>query len=251
MMFDEGKEPDGQARPQGLKTPPPPRRFYTLARCEAGADGYVVLLDGKPALTPGKKRLVLPRQDLAEIVASEWQAQGEFIRALSMPLTRLANAAIDGVTGQETPVRAEIVKYAGSDLICYRADEPDSLVARQAAAWDPILARFHQVLGASFTVQTGIVFARQPPEALQALADAVEAYAGLDLAALHVMTTISGSALIALAVARGWLEVEAAFDAASIDEDWNQERWGADEEAAARRAQRRLDMLAAGRVFAP
>lgn len=248
-MWDEGEGQEKQARPQGLKTPPPPRRFYAQARCEAGADGHVVLLDGKPALTPGKKRLVLPREDLAEIVASEWQAQGEFIRALSMPLTRLANAAIDGVTGQETPARAEIVKYAGSDLICYRADEPDSLVARQAAAWDPILARYREALRASFVVQAGIVFASQPPEALRAVADAVEAYAGLDLAALHVMTTISGSALIALAVARGWLEVEAAFDTASIDEDWNQERWGADEEAAARRAQRRLDMLAAGRIF--
>lgn len=238
-----------EERPEGLKTTPPPRRFYKEAGSSAGEDGFLILLDGKPALTPGRNRLVLPRADLAAMAVEEWAAQGEFLRPLTMPLTRLANAAIDGVAGQEGPVRAEIVKYAGSDLVCYRADEPESLVERQKAHWDPVLGFVREALGAHFSVQAGIVFIKQPPEAIAAFAQAIGAYDGLDLAALHVMTTISGSALIALSVARGWMSAEAAFDAAHVDEDWNRERWGGDEEAAERRALRRLDMLAAAKIF--
>lgn len=237
-------------RPQALRPPPRLKRMYKTVSFVTCADGEVILLDGSPVLTPGRTRLVLPSPRLASVAAGEWAGQGEWIDPMSMPLTRLANAAIDGVAVNANAVREDIVKFAGSDLLCYRAAEPDTLITRQAQAWDPILLRFAQELGARFLVQTGIVFVAQPAGALRAIAHEVEPYSGLELAALHLMTTISGSALVALAIAKRWIDVETGFGAAQIDEDWNRERWGDDEEAAAARQHRHRDMFAAARVFA-
>src|SRR5262249_39988119 len=163
-------------------------------RGEGSARGYRILLDGKPIRTPAKKDLVLPTRALAEAIAAEWETQTERIDPASMPLTRLANSAIDGVTSREAEVRADIVHYVGSDLLCSRAESPPELVRRQAAAWDPVLAWARDALGASFHVAQGIMHAAQPARAIAGIARTVDAHGAFSLAALHVMTTLMGSA---------------------------------------------------------
>ena len=183
--------------------------------------------------------------------AAEWERQGETIDPAEMPLTRLMNSAIDGVAHTMAETRADILRYAGSDLLCYRAEEPDTLVARQAHGHDPVLRWAAEQLGASFHVTAGVMHVAQPPAALAAIAGALEAYDDpAALAALSVMTTLSGSALLALAVARGFLTPEAAWLAAHVDEDFEIERWGVDAEAMARREARGREFDAAATVVA-
>ena len=179
-------------------------------------------------------------------VAAEWERQRETIDPADMPLTRLLNSAIDGVAHTMAETRADILGYAGSDLLCYRAEEPETLVARQAQAFDPVLRWAAESLGARFNVTAGVMHVAQPPEALAAIGAALEAYDDpVALAALSVMTTLTGSALLALAVARGFLSAEAAWRAAHVDEDFQAERWGADAEAMARRQARWREFEAA------
>ena len=167
-----------------------------------------------------------------------------------MPATRLAMSAIDMVAANSEAVAADIVKYAGSDLLCYRAGGPASLVSRQAALWDPVLARAHAELGAPFMLAEGVVFVPQPEASIAAMAQAVADYSNpLALAALHVMTTLSGSALLALAVARGWMSAAEAWQAAHVDEEAQIAVWGEDEAAMARRAARQRDFLAASELL--
>ena len=227
-----------------------PRRFYKEAKAERGADGFVVRLDGKPAHTPGRQVMSVPHEALAQALAQEWNAQAEFIDPAQMPLTRMVNSALDGVAREMDQVRAEIVKYAGSDLICSRAGEPHSLVEEQARHWDPLLAFAHEQLGARFICAQGIIFAEQPAVALEAVAREIEGItSSLALAALHVMTTITGSVIIALALTRGHLTAEAAWAAAHVDEDFQTRAWGEDAEAMARRARRWRDMQAAEQLY--
>ena len=192
----------------------------------------------------------MPTKALAEAIAGEWEAQREHIDPAGMPLTRLANSAIDGVRVHQAEVRADIVKYAASDLLCYRASEPELLVRRQAEVWDPVLAWARDALGARFEVADGIMPVTQPEAARSAIAGALEGFDAFSLAALHVMTTLTGSALLALAHARGHLSAEAAWAAAHVDEDWQIGRWGEDAEAAARRRRRWSEMQAASRLLA-
>jgi chaperone required for assembly of F1-ATPase len=199
--------------------------------------------------TPAKKALLLPTRKLADAVAAEWEAQTSRIDPATMPLTRLANSAIDGVMGREAEVRADIVKYAGSDLLCYRAQRPPELVRRQAEAWDPVLAWAREVLGASFHITHGIMPTIQPAPAAASVARAIEAHGAFDLAPLHVMTTLMGSALLALAHARGHLTADQAWAAAHIDEDWQISQWGEDAEAQGRRERRWLEMRAASQLI--
>jgi chaperone required for assembly of F1-ATPase len=166
-----------------------------------------------------------------------------------MPLTKFANSAIDGVMGREAEVRADIVRYAGNDLICYRAEGPPELVRRQAEVWDPVLVWIREMLGASFHVTQGIMPAAQSLSATANVAHAIEAYEAFELAALHVMTTLMGSVLLALAHARGQLSAEEAWSAAHVDEDWQISQWGEDAEAMARRGRRWLDMQAASHLM--
>ena len=188
---------------------------------------------------------------MAEALAAEWQGQGERIDPATMPLTRIANSAIDRVAGEMAPVRAEIVKYAGSDLVCYRGEGPASLVAAQEAAWDPVLAWAREALGARFVLAEGIIAVEQPAESLAAVDTALAGLDPLRLAAVHVVTTLTGSALIALAVLNGALGPEEAWAAAHVDEDWQMEQWGRDEMALARRAARWRDMQAAALILRP
>jgi chaperone required for assembly of F1-ATPase len=227
-----------------------PKRFYRTVTVDGAAPAFRVLLDGRPMRTPAKRELAVPSRALAEAVAAEWEAQGERIDPATMPLTRLVNSAIDGVTGREAEVRAEIAKYGASDLLCYRAEGPAELVRRQAEAWDPVLAWTREALGAPLVMGRGIVPVAQPEAVAAVMQRALEGLDAFSLAAHHVMTTLTGSALLALAHAGGRLSPEQAWWAAHVDEDWQISQWGEDAEAKARRERRWAEMQAASRMLA-
>ncbi len=227
-----------------------PKRFYKSASVvEDGQGEYRIQLDGRPLRTPAKVELAVPTAALAQAIAAEWEAQGEHIDPTSMPLTRLANSAIDGVLPRQEAVRADIAKYAASDLLCYRAEAPDGLQRRQSEVWDPILRWADESMGARFATGVGLMPVAQPDAAKAAVARALEDYSGFALAALHVMTTLMGSVLLALAHACGHLTVEQAWAAAHVDEDWQISKWGEDAEAKARRERRWIEMQAASRML--
>jgi chaperone required for assembly of F1-ATPase len=211
---------------------------------------YQILLDGKSVRTPAKAALALPTHALAQAIAAEWESQGAHIDPETMPLTRIANSAIDGVASRRAEVAAEIVQYGASDLTCYRAEEPEPLVRRQAELWDPILAWARGGLGAEFRVVQGIMPVAQPDAARAALARALADVDIFSLAALHIITTLTGSALLALAHARGHIDADAAWAAAHVDEDFQVARWGEDAEAKARRGRRLAEMQAAAHLLA-
>jgi chaperone required for assembly of F1-ATPase len=220
------------------------RRFYARAEVAEGEDGFAVLLDGRPVKTPARRTLAAPTRALAEALAAEWEAQRDVVDPAKMPLTRLANSIIDGVADAPDAVAAEAEKYLASDLVLYRADGPDGLVARQAGEWDPVLAWAHEALGARFVLTQGMVFVAQPKPALAAAGAAIPRDPWR-LGAFHAVTTLTGSALIALAVLNGRLTAEEAWRAAHVDEDWNMAFWGRDELALERRALRWAEMQAA------
>ncbi len=225
------------------------KRFYKSAQVgEGGAEGFPVVLDGKPVRTPAKRPLTAPTRALAAKLAQEWEAQRELIDPATMPLTRLANAVIDAVAAQKMAVADDIAGYLGSDLTCYRADAPAELVARQARAWDPPLAWAQRSLGARFTVAQGMVHVAQPRETIEAARAAIPADAWR-LGAVSSITTLTGSALLALTLARGAIDADAAWAAAHVDEDWQMAQWGRDELALARRAYRRAEFDAAVTVL--
>jgi chaperone required for assembly of F1-ATPase len=224
------------------------RRFYQTATVEAADDNTRVLLDGKPVRTPARRELAAPTRALAEAIASEWTAQGEFIDPAGMPLTRLANTIIDGVAASPGPVIEEIGRYLGSDLVFYRADAPDRLVERQTRHWDPVLAWAREALGARFILAGGVVYVDQPETALAAARAAVPSEPWR-LGAIHSVTTLTSSALIALALAHGARSTDQAWEAAHVDEDWNMEQWGRDEIALERRRYRFAEMEAAAKVL--
>jgi chaperone required for assembly of F1-ATPase len=227
-----------------------PRRFYQTAGLERVAEGWRLLLDGKAARTPARHFLTAPQETVAAALAAEWNAQTELINPATMPLTRLINAALDGVAAQADAVRAEITRYAGTDLICYRAEAPAELSEAQAQHWDPLIAWAREALGAPLMLGAGIIHVPQPGLALAQVARAVEAVPSpLPLAALSTVTTLTGSAIIALALAQGRLGSEEAWVAAHVDEDYQARVWGADDEAAARMAARRGDFDAAALVL--
>jgi len=224
--------------------PVPRRRFYVAARVHQVDGGHGVTLDDKPVRTPASRVLAAPALALAQAIAAEWQAQRDVIDPAKMPLTRLANAIIDGVAGTPGPVAAEIEKYLASDLLIYRAGDPRQLRERQSAHWDPVLTWARETLGAHFKLGEGVVHVAQSEAAVKAAAAAIPTDPWR-LGAVHVITTLTGSALIALGVARGALSAEAAWQAAHVDEDWNMEKWGSDEMALQRRAFRLAEFQAA------
>jgi chaperone required for assembly of F1-ATPase len=225
------------------------KRFYQGAGIgEVGEGGYPVLLDGRPIRTPARRPLAAPSRELAQAIAAEWDAQEGVIDPARMPLTRLVNAIIDGVVSRPEPVAAEIEKYLGSDLLFYRADQPEGLVAMQARHWDPVLQWMRDEYGARFILAQGVTFTAQPGEAIAAAARAIPKHPWR-LGAANSMTTLTGSALLALALAHGRIDVDAAWAAANVDEDWNMSQWGRDEQALARRAYRFAEMQAAASVL--
>jgi chaperone required for assembly of F1-ATPase len=224
------------------------RRFYENATVTATSDGHAVQLDGKPVHTPARRPLVAPTRELAQALAAEWNAQTDVVDPAKMPLTRLANSIIDGVAQIPQPVADEIKKYLVSDLLFYRAGEPQGLVERQARHWDPILQWVAETLGAKFYLGEGVVHVAQPESALEAARAAVPDDPWR-LGAAHVITTLTGSALIALGMAHGALSTEAALQAANVDEDWNMERWGRDEMAMQRYDFRLAEFQAAAAIL--
>jgi chaperone required for assembly of F1-ATPase len=226
------------------------KRFYKEVAIKDEGEGRASLrLDGKPVRAPGKAPLVLPTLALAEAIAGEWRAQKERIDPTTMPLTKLASSAIDGVSGHEQAVIDDILAFAGADLLCYRAQGPRGLVEAQAKHWDPVLAWAKDALRAPLMLSQGIVHIAQPGASLDRLKKSLVGRDVFSLAALHVMTSLTGSALLALAVALGRMTPEEAWGAAHVDEDWQISQWGEDAEAAQRRKNRWRDFEAAARLL--
>jgi chaperone required for assembly of F1-ATPase len=247
-LFETSQRPDPMAAARRGARPALPRRFYQKATAATAPEGHIVRLDDKPARTPARRRLAAPTLALAEAIAAEWEAQRELIDPATMPLTRFANAIIDGVADSPGPVAAEIGKYLASDLLFYRASSPPQLRERQTQQWDPILAWARDSLGAQFKLGEGIIHVAQPETALKAARATIPADPWR-LGAVHVITTLTGSALLALALALGALTADAAWQAAHVEEDWNMEQWGKDDMALERRAFRFAEMRAAATVL--
>src|SRR3954447_16299886 len=228
-------------------------RFYKAATVGEGPGGYAVLLDGRPVRTPARRHLAAPARVLAEALAVEWDAQKDRVDPAVMPLTRLANSIIDGVAPAPRPVAAEIEKYLGTDLLFYRAATPAGLIASQQQHWDPIVDWARENFGAHFTLTEGIVHVAQPEAAIAAAVRAIptgaDSKAAWRLGAISVVTTLTGSALLALALAAGRLTTDAAWTAAHVDEDWNMQFLGRDDVILTRRAYRFAEMQAAAMVL--
>jgi chaperone required for assembly of F1-ATPase len=231
------------------------KRFYQRAHVgEPEAGGFTVLLDGRPVKTPARRDLAAPTRALAEALAGEWDAQQDLIDPARMPLTRLANAIIDAVTSASAPVAAEVAKYLSTDLLFYRAGTPAGLVSSQARHWDPVLDWAREALGARFVLAEGVMHVAQPGEAITAARQAIPADPSnvkeiWRLGAVASITTLTGSALLALAVAHGALDAGAAWQAAHVDEDWQMQQWGRDTLALARRDYHFAEMQAAATVL--
>ena len=217
---------------------------------EEGPDGFSVLLDGRGVRTPAGAEFAVANRALATEIAAEWQAQRDKIDPATMPMTKRANTALDRVRGREDEVVEDIVSYASSDLLSYRAENPNGLVEMQAAHWDPVLAWVLSEFGAPFEVQTGIAHTDQPEKSMKRIRSAFAAHDFLALTPLHTMTTLMGSALLTLACAHRHLDADQTWAAAHVDEDWQIAQWGEVEEAAARRAVRRAEFDADIRFLA-
>ncbi len=223
-----------------------PKRFYAEAAIAEEGGRFAIKLDGRGARTPGKKVLSLPTHLAASCVAREWNEQIEVINPHLMPATRIVNTALDGVSTMMAEVGNEIADFAGSDLVCYRAADPPGLVRLQDQHWNPVTDWARDSLGARFVLAQGIIHANQSREALAKVKEAVKGYKDpVALACLHVLTTLSGSCLIALMAASGAASGETVWQAATVDEVWNIQFWGQDEEAAIRMTRRRDEFMTA------
>jgi chaperone required for assembly of F1-ATPase len=228
------------------------KRFYKETAVDLGDGGHRILLDGRPMRTPAKAVLVVPTRALAEAIAAEWGAVPDKadINVSHLPLTRLAATGLDRVTSQRARVIGDTAKYAGSDMLCYRASEPEPLVKRQQAIWQPLLDWADERYGARLVIVEGLAFVEQPADAVARLGEAVAAHSDLGLSALYNLTHISGSLIVALAVAEGHLAAADAFAAAQLDELYQVERWGEDPIATKRHEGIRHDIEAGARFLA-
>lgn len=252
-QIDAGNGDPVRASQEAMRTPLP-KRFYknAVATEQAAEDGstFAVELDGKPVRTPARSLLAFPTLSAARLVAAEFEAQATEIDPAKMPITRIANTAIDGVAVDPQAVREDIVRFAASDLLCYRAGSPAELVSRQNVQWDPFIDWMRDELGANFVLAEGVIHVEQPREAIAAFGAALRQFpSAFEITCLHMFTTLTGSAILALAMARGRAGPKEVWQAAHVDEDWNISQWGADEEAAARRAYREAEFNAAAAFF--
>lgn len=226
------------------------KRFWKEATVEACEGGFTVKLDGRGVKTPAKTPLVVPTEALARMIAAEWDAQEGAVRPETMPATRMANSALDKVAPQFDAVAAMLAEYGGTDLLCYRATEPQTLISRQAEGWDPLLDWAAETLGARLLTGQGVMHVAQDPAAVAALARLLSEVSSFELAALHDLIAISGSLVLGLAVAHGRLSADEAFTLSRIDETWQAEQWGRDEDADALEAVRHTDLGFASRFLA-
>jgi chaperone required for assembly of F1-ATPase len=226
------------------------KRFYKSAGVTETPEGFGVALDGKPVRTPAKRPLVVPTRALAQAIADEWLAQGDTVDPKRLPLTRLTSIALDLVAPRREAVVAEVAKYAGTDLVCYWAEQPQELVARQHAAWQPLIDWVTLRFDAPLSVTSSILPVAQSPATLKAFEVAVAAYDSHRMAALHLATAACGSLVVAFALVEGRLDPEAAFAAAELDESYEIERWGEDAEQAKRRQGLREEIALVARFVA-
>ncbi|MBR0692622.1 ATP12 family chaperone protein [Bradyrhizobium lablabi] len=250
-LFDEiagQSPPDPQEAVRRQTRAPLRKRFYERASVADAGGGFSITLDGRPIRSPSGKPVVVPARATADAIATEWNAQGETIEPLTMPLTRFANSVVEGVIDRVDAVADDAAKFLGSDMLFYRAGHPEALVAREATHWDPILFWAADTLGAHFILAEGITHVGQPGAAIKA-ARAAFPHDPWSVAALHVVTTLTGSALLALALAHGFRDEDQIWAAAHVDEDWNIDTWGADEEVMSRRAARLVDFKAAASIL--
>lgn len=236
---------DGYGRAQKHAGPQLPKRFYTEAAYRAEEDGFVITLDGRPTKTPGQVRVLVASEPLAQRLAAEWAAQDNEINPETMPHVRLVNSALEGGESARAPLIAEVVKYAGNDLLLYRADTPVELIARQEEVWDPVLVALARHFSVRFTPTVGIIHKPQPEQTLERLGDALAEAELFIAAALASITGLTGSGLLAVALHERLITADAAWDAAHVDEDYQAALWGEDGEAMKRRAKRRAEYDAA------
>lgn len=225
------------------------KRFWKTATAEGCDGGFTVRLDGRAVKTPAKSAFVLPTLAMAQAAAAEWDAQVKEVRPESMPVTRMANSAIDKVAVQFDEVAGLLAAYGESDLLCYRATGPVELIARQSAAWDPLLDWAAAVLGAPLVATAGVVHVAQPPGSIASLRARLFALTPFQLAAMHDLISISGSLILGFAVAGQRLTAAEAFSISRIDEQWQAEKWGEDEDAAALEALKRAALIEAARFW--
>ncbi|MEJ8476622.1 ATP12 family chaperone protein [Roseibium algae] len=244
---DAAKDPEQRARE--LSKRELPKRFYKEAVPATVEGGFAIHLDGRPVKTPSRTMLVLTHHAVAQAVADEWNAQVEVINPAVMPLTRIANSAQDAVAKRFAEVSDEITRFCGTDALCYRADEPETLVARQRELWDPVLSWAEAMFGGRFVRIAGIIHQEQPEALLKAYRARLDSFTPLGLAALHTATSLAGSAVLALALSDGHLSVEEAWLAAHVEEDFNVERWGQDEQATQVRTYKRTEFDAAALIL--
>ena len=226
------------------------KRFFKEVSIAPEGDGLTILLDGRAVKTPARAPLVVPTRALAEAIADEWRGGSEALDLRAMPLTGLANAAIDRIAPDPKAFSAGLANYVQSDLTCYRATGPQALVTVQATAWDALLGWARRRFDVDFVVTQGVAPVAQPPGTVERLSHAVEAKDSFHLAGLSPLVTIGGSLVAGLAVAEGVLTPQQAWDAVSIDERWQIEEWGADREAEAAIANRHRDFLSAAQFLA-
>ena len=225
------------------------KRFWTKAEAIEAGEGFGIALDGRAVKTPARADLIVPTSALADAIAEEWNATGETIDPRTMPLTGLANAAIDRVAADRQGFASGLARYAESDLTCYRAEGPDALVARQAESWDALLGWARRRYDVDFATCSGVMHVAQPEETVRKLGHAVAALDDFALAGLSPLVTIGGSLVAGLAVLEEALPAEAAWEAVSLDDRWQLEQWGADAEAEAALDTRRADFMAAARFL--
>lgn len=226
-----------------------PRRFYKAVTVAEAGGGWQVQLDGRNLRTPKAQLMVLPTRAAAEQVAGEWAAQTDVIEMATMHATRLANTAIESIAEAREGVADQVADYAGSDLVCYFAEDPAALVARQEAAWGPVVARAERELNLRFEPCAGIVHKAQPPETLTRVREIALSLNDFQLAGLAFGVALFGSAVLAIGLLRGWMSGEAAYDLSRIDEAFQEEKWGVDEEAAERTVRLRGEAAVLDRWF--
>jgi chaperone required for assembly of F1-ATPase len=225
------------------------KRFWKEVAVEPEDGGWGIRLDGRPVRTPARAPLIAPGKRLAQAIADEWRDTGQEIDPRAMPMTGLANAAIDHVARDQEAFAQGLARYAEADLACYRAEGPRALVERQEASWDKLLGWARRRYDVDFTTTSGLAHVAQPPATVERLAHAVEALDRFRLAGLSPLVTIGGSLVAALAVLEGAVTPELAWDAVSVDERWQLEQWGSDAEAEGALDARRRDFLAAARFL--
>ena len=245
MPIDPGKAKERATDPYALARKQAeaerPRRFYRAVAVESVPGGFELRLDGRPLRSPAKAPVIVPRRRIADTLAAEWDSQGDYIFPGSMPVTRIVNTALDGVSSEREAVAAQAAAFIMSDLVCYRAEHPAALVAWQARAWDPVAAHVERATGFALNTAGGIIAVEQDARLERHMLDRLTRLDDFALAGAASIVTLTGSAALLLCLLDRALDADAVWSAAHVDEDWNIAQWGDDAEAAQRRTQRRAE----------